>query len=190
MSVLLDVIGSVIIGGTLILMMMTFQLQLQETSQRVLYASSMIEHMDAAASKLNKVFSLAGIGIPVDSICVTAQSSRVVLKTFWDCNSDTLSGARHNIEIKLATTNTQYGRALEITQDGTALEDLGYIMYVESVSFVYYDRNGSVTTTSANVRSADVLLTFRRDSSWRPDRPLRTTIQIKCFLMNSYLQGA
>lgn len=190
MSVLLDVIGSIIIGGMLILMMMTFQLQLQESAARLYYSSSMIDHMDAAATKVNKTFALAGIGIPVDSVCVVAATNRIVFKTFWNCNSDTLSATRHNIEMKIATVANPYGKALIISQDGTPMTDLGYIFYIEAMTLKYYNRDGAVTTQPGSVRSAEILLTFRRDSPWRPNRPLRSNIQIKCFFMNSYLQGA
>ncbi|MDD3097983.1 MAG: hypothetical protein PHU99_09715 [Candidatus Cloacimonetes bacterium] len=145
--------------------------------------------MDTAASKLNHIMAMAGIGVPVDSVCVIADESRLVFRTFWNCESDTLSEDRHLIDIKLGDS-TQHGSILEINQDGTLIEPLGYILYIEDVAFNYYDKNDNQTTTPANVMSAEILLTFRRDSPWRQDQPLRTNIQLKCFFMNSYLQGA
>lgn len=189
MGAILDVLGSVIIGAMLVLMMMTFQLQMQETAGRLHYMGSMIEHMDSAANKLNQTIALAGIGIPSDSLCVVANTSRLVFRTYWDCNSDTLSNTRHLIEIKLADANSGYGRSLQITQDGNPLEELGYIFYIENIVFKYYDKNDTATTAPGAARSAEMLLTFRRDSPWRPDRPLRSNLQVKCFFMNSYLQG-
>jgi hypothetical protein len=190
MGVLLDVLGSIVIGAMLIMMMFTFQIQMQESSQRILYVASMVEHMDMAATKVNKTFALAGIGIPSDSVCVTAGTNRVVFKTFWNCDSDTLSATRNTIEMRIADVANPYGKALIITQNGTPLTDNGYIFYIEAMSIRYYDKNDAVTTTPGLVRSADFLLTFRRDSPWNPNSPLRTNIQVKCFFMNSYLKGA
>ncbi len=172
------------------MMMLTFQMQLQESSSRLMYTSSMIAHMDNAASRVNKAFSLAGVGIPPDSVCVYTGTDRVVFRSYWDSASDTLSQTKHTVEMKIASVENPYGKALIISQDGTPLNDLGTIFYIENMSLIYYDKNGTQTTQPALVRSADVLLTFRRDSPWNPNRPLRSNIQVKCFFMNSYLKGA
>jgi hypothetical protein len=62
-------------------------------------------------------------------------------------------------------------------------------MYIERIRFNYFDLADSLTTDTSEVRSAEVLLTFRRDSPWNPDQPLRSNIQMKSYFMNSYLQG-
>ncbi|NLN34930.1 MAG: hypothetical protein GX157_02855, partial [Candidatus Cloacimonetes bacterium] len=74
MGVLLDVLGSVIIGATLLLMMITFTLQVQETAARIYYTSSMIDHMDNAARNINHIFAMAGVGVAIDDkdICLEA----------------------------------------------------------------------------------------------------------------------
>jgi hypothetical protein len=189
MGALLDVLGSVIIAGMLILMIMTFQLQLQETATRLHYTGSMIEHMDTVSRTLNHTFAMAGIGIPVDSVCVVADTSRVAFRTYWNVASDTLSHTRHLIDIALDESSTEYGRVLLIKQDGSTIEPLGHIMYIENFKINYYDINDALTTSIGEVRSAEILLTFRRDSPWRPNLPLRSNIQLKCYFMNSYLQG-
>lgn len=189
MGVIFDVLGSIVIGGMLILMVMTFQMQLQESAERLMYVGSMIEHMDTACTRVNKLFALAGVGIPVDSVVVVAATNRVVFRTYWNCDSDTLSNVRHLIEFNIANVANPYGKALRITQNGSTLEDIGYIMYVEGMTLRYYDKNDAITTSPGAVRSAEVLLTFRRDSTWRPNRPLRSNIQMRCYFMNSYLQG-
>jgi len=164
-------------------------MQMQETVDRVYHTSSMIDHMDTSANKLNHIFSMAGVGIPVDSVVVVADSSRFVFRTFWNCETDTLSDSRHLVEIKLNDDSTDFGRVLEISQDGSLIEPLGYIMYIEDIKLKYYNKHDVQTTNTGAMRYAEVLLTFRRDSSWRPDQPLRSNLQLKLFLMNSYLQG-
>lgn len=188
MGVMLDVIGSVIIGATLLLMIMTFQLQLQETAGRIYYTSSMIDHMDAAASNVNHIFSMAGVGVPSDSICVAANSSSITFRTYWDCAGDSLSNTQHQIELKLANDGYESGRVLEILQDGNVIMPLGYILYIENMRLNYYNLAGAATTTLKDIMSAEILLTFRRDSPWRPAQPLQSNIQLKCFFMNAYLQ--
>jgi len=188
MSVMLDVIGSVIIGAILIVMIMTFQLQLQETAGRIYYTSSMIDHMDNAASNVNHIFSMAGVGVPSDSICVAANSSSITFRTYWDCAGDSLSNVKHLIDLSLADYGHDSGSVLEIQQDGNLIMPLGNILYIESMHLNYYDQNGAATSNLKDIMCAEVLLTFRRDSPWRPAQPLRSNIQLKCYFMNAYLQ--
>jgi hypothetical protein len=188
MSVMLDVIGSVIIGAILIVMIMTFQLQLQETAGRIYYTSSMIDHMDNAASNVNHIFSMAGVGVPSDSICVAANSSSITFRTYWDCAGDSLSNVKHLIDLSLADYGHDSGSVLEIRQDGNLIMPLGNILYIESMHLNYYDQNGAATSNLKDIMCAEVLLTFRRDSPWRPAQPLRSNIQLKCYFMNAYLQ--
>jgi len=189
MGTLLDVIGSVVIGGALLMMLFTFTAQLQETSQRSLYTATMVDHMDQAAIKINNLFSLAGIGLSADSTCIVADSNKVTFRTYWDYNNNVLTDSPHSIQLKLDTvTHPILGTAIIITQDGTQLTDLGYILYIEYLKFNYYNKWGQVTTNPSAVRSVDVLLTFRRDAPSLVNRPLRTNIQLRCFFMNSYLR--
>jgi hypothetical protein len=53
MGVILDLIGAFVIGGMLILMVMSLQFQLQEAADRAYYLKDMVDHMDQCATKLN-----------------------------------------------------------------------------------------------------------------------------------------
>jgi len=150
----------------------------------------MVEHMDNAATKINAVISLAGIGLPADSACVTATASRLVFRSYWDWNANSLSAARHSLELKIVDLGSPYGKALTLVQDGTVLNDLGYIFYINAISFKYYNKIDQVTTTASTVRAAEVFLTFRRDPPTSGGIPLQTKIQLKCFMMNTYMRGA
>ncbi|MDD3535336.1 MAG: hypothetical protein PHC50_04230 [Candidatus Cloacimonetes bacterium] len=188
MGVLLDVLGSVIIGGTLLLMIMSFNLQMQETSSRIYYTSSMIEHMEEVAQNVNHVFSMAGIGFNKDDqICVTASQTAIKFKTFWNYETDVLDQEPHQIEIRLDTAPTGTGKVLDVIQDGIVYP-LGHILFIEDMKLKYYNKSDAATTVLKDIMSAEVLLTFRRDSPWRPDRPLRSNLQLKCYMMNRYLQ--
>ena len=190
MNVILDLIGSAMIASLLILMMITFQYQIRDQAQRTLYTATMVEHMDNAATKINAVISLAGIGVPADSACVTATSSRLVFRSYWDWNANALSAVRHSLEIKIVDLGSPYGKALTLVQDGTVLNDLGYIFYIDAISFTYYNKLDQVTTTASTVRSAEIFLTFRRDPPATGGVPLQTKIQLKCYMMNTYMRGA
>lgn len=188
MGVLLDVLGSVIIGGTLLLMIMSFNLQIQETSSRIYYTSSMISHMEEVSEKINHVFSMAGIGFTKDDvICVSASQDAIKFKTYWNYSTNKLDQSVHQIEIKLNNTSTGVGKVLDVIQDGVTYP-LGHILFIESMKLNYYNKSDGATTVLKDIMCAEVLLTFRRDSPWRPDRPLRSNIQLKCFFMNRYLQ--
>jgi len=99
MGVMLDVVGGMIIGGTLLLMVMTFQLQLQENAMRLYYTGSMISHMDDVAETINHVFSMVGIGYgkeqvetkPDEIVCVVANENTIKFRTYWDYEKDELS---------------------------------------------------------------------------------------------------
>lgn len=189
MNILIDLLGSAMVGALLIMMMITFQLQLRENAERTLYASAMVEHMDEACRKLNSVVALAGIGMPADSAVTLAATNRMVFRTYWDYAQDVLTAAPHSVEIKLVDSGTEYGQVLTIVQDGNILP-APYIFYIENVSFKYYTKQDQITTTARFVRSAEMLLTFRKDTPAPSNRPLRSMVQIKCFLMNSYMRGA
>ncbi len=189
MGVMLDIIGSIIIGGSLLLMMMTFQLQMQETSSRIYYTGSMIEHMDSVAENINHVFSMVGIGYNIDdNVCELASQSAIRFKTYWNFVDDELDQESHTIEIKLNDTGDEFGKVLNVIQDGSVIHPLGHIMFIESMKLQYFNKNDVATNTLKDIMSAEVLLTFRRDSPWRPEQPLRSNLKLKSYLMNRYLQ--
>jgi hypothetical protein len=128
------------------------------------------------------------VGVPSDSICVAANSSSITFRTYWDCAGDSLSNVKHLIDLSLADYGHDSGSVLEIQQDGNLIMPLGNILYIESMHLNYYDQNGAATSNLKDIMCAEVLLTFRRDSPWRPAQPLRSNIQLKCYFMNAYLQ--
>ncbi len=194
MGVMLDIVGAMIIGGTLLLMVMTFQLQLQENAMRLYYTSSMISHMDEVAETINHVFSMVGIGYGLDqpteqeTVCMVANENTITFRTFWDYEKDDISDDAHTVEIILREAEDGWGRVLNIVQDGEIIFPMGHILFIEDMKLRYYNMNGAITTNRKDIMSAEVLLTFRRESPWKPDQPLRSNLQLKCYFMNRYLQ--
>ncbi len=190
MGSLLDVLGALMIGAMLMLMMISFQFQLQDTASRAMYTANMVDHMDMAAVKINSVIALAGIGYTPGQTVVTAGTNRLVFNSYWNYNSNQITPTPVTIEIGISNTATSVGKTLTIRQNGELLDDLGYILWVEDIAFKYYTKADAITTTAASVRSAEAWLTFRRDPVRPGTPPLRTRLQVKCFFMNAYMRGA
>lgn len=190
MSVIIDLLGSAVVAGVLILMMITFQTQLRDTAQRALYAANMLDHMDNACTTINQTIAMAGVGMEVDSAFVTTESSRLIFRSYWDCQLNKLTDGIHSVLIKLAPNGTQWGKNMVIMQDGVNLNNTGYIFYISDVNFVYYNKDGAVTTTPREVRSVEARLTFRQSSPTGRGGDVISRILIKCYVMNSYLKGA
>jgi hypothetical protein len=190
MNFILDIIGSVIIGSMLLLMMMSFQFQMQEAADRALYMRNMIEHMDVAATKLNSVIALAGVGFTPTAAVTHATPDSLVFQTYWNYQTDQLGLTPITLSIKLSEMPSPYGRALTIRQDGIPLNDLGYIFWVDGLTFKYYDRTDVLTTNRERVRSAEMWLSFFRNPPIMGTQVLRTRLQVKCFFMNAYMRGA
>ncbi len=189
MGALLDVLGALLIGTMLMMMMVSFQYQLQDTAQTATYAANMLDHMDVAAKSINGVIALAGIGMEPVNVVVNANTDSFKFKSYWNYVTNQLINSPVTISIGLETATSGDGKVLVIRQDDTILDPLGYILWVDELSFIYYDINDQITTTAANVRAAEAWLTFKRDAIRPGAEPLRTKLQVKCFLMNAYMRG-
>lgn len=188
------------------IMIFTFTTQLTETTQRAIYTSTMIDYMDQAGTKINALVALAGIGIDEDEVVVVADSTRLVFKTMWSYDNDVLTNAEHTIDLSVEAGMSELGNVIAIKQDDVLLSNpayvsyvdtyvdslkvkyYGYILYVESMKFKYFDKDDAITSTKADIRSAGIELTFKRDSVGLVSRPLRTSLYIRCFFMNSYMR--
>lgn len=190
MNVLLDLLGALIVGTTLLLMMMTFQFQLSDTANRAIFASQMIDHEMEVCSKINSVFAMAGVGMKPDSTVVANDLNRITFRTYWNYNSNSIAATPSSFEMKLATTATGVGKTLIMKQNGETITDAANIFYLEDLAFVYYDKYDVVTADKKLVRSVDVKITLRRDPPRMGGIILRTRVQLRCYFMNCYMRGA
>jgi hypothetical protein len=190
MNIILDILGSVIIGAMLLLMLISFQYKMRESADRYLYMKDMIDHTDKAAEKLNKVIALAGVGFTPAATVSYATTDSLVFNTYWNYETNSLQLDPLTISIKLNTFPSPVGKALVISQNGIPLNDFGYIFWVDDLDFKYYDRLDALTTTAANVRSAELWLSFTRSAPVSGTATLKNRIQVKCFFMNAYMRGA
>lgn len=189
MSALLDILGAMVVGSMLLLMIFNFQYQLQDTAQSVIFVAGMLDHMQEASTRLNNVISMAGIGFTPSNMVTIADSTRLEFRTKWDYTTNAISAIEHRVSMRIAASETALGKALTVTQDGEAIKDLGYIFWIDRLRFRYYDIDDNLTTNPARVRSVDLWLTFRRNAQTLRREPLRTRIQMRCYLMNAYLAG-
>ncbi len=190
MSLIIDLIGAAVICGTLIIMLISFQFQMQEAVDRALYTISMIDVMDQTATKLNSVIALAGVGLSPTTAVKYATQDSLVFYTFWDFQNDTITGSSKTLSIKLSSVPSPYGTAVVIRQDGVPLNDLGYLFWINELQFRYYTKNDALTTTVSAVRSAEVRISFFRNPPRTGGKPIITKLQFKCYFMNAYMQGA
>ena len=190
MSIILDLLGAMVVGTTLLLMMITFQFQFQDTADRAIYAAQMVDHEQMVCNHINKLFAMAGVGMVPDSTVVTAELNRIVFRTYWNYESGSVAGTPSSFEVKLSPTTTGVGKALTITQNGNIISDLGYILWLENLEFIYYDKVEAVTALKTKVRSVDVKVTLKRDPPRMGGLTLRTKVQLRCYFMNCYMRGA
>ena len=196
---ILDILGAVIVGGLLLIMLITFQFQITETAERQMYAATMASHMERASTRLNYVIGLAGLGIedPKQAV-VRADEDVFVFRSYWDFQNDAMgptSGDPNFISLSLRDSNGQLGKAIEIRQgtdanieDDAVLENMGYIFWVDRLGFSYFDIDNNPSTETPAIRAAELRMTFRRPGPMMDSRPLTNRLQLKCFLMNTYLQ--
>ncbi|MDP2173359.1 MAG: hypothetical protein Q8M98_04335 [Candidatus Cloacimonadaceae bacterium] len=189
MSILIDILGAMVIGSMLILMMFSFQYQLSDTTNSAIYMAGMVEHMRTASTRLNGIVALAGIGFLPENTVVVADTNRLEFKTKWDYAGNTISTVENRLVLTLSNVDTPLGKALIVTQNGTQLNDLGYIFWVDRLFFRYYDIDDAITTDPSLVRSADLWLTFRHNAPTLGRQSLHTKLQMRCYFMNAYLAG-
>jgi hypothetical protein len=195
MAVLIDLLGALMIATLLLLMMISFQFQFQNTADRTIFAAQMMTHEQRACRELNNLIALAGVNLPTDSVAVTvADSTRMAFRTYWDYMNNAMTTTANTLSLTLSPSTTDVGKELAILQSASPVYNLGSILWLEHLSFRYYDLAGNslgqVVTGAArrNIYSIDVNMTFKRDPPVIQTTPLRVKIQLRCYLMNRYLR--
>ncbi|MBM4398936.1 MAG: hypothetical protein FJ041_01210 [Candidatus Cloacimonetes bacterium] len=195
MGALLDVLGALMVGTILLLMILSFQMQLRETADRTIYAAHMMTHVQTACKELNSIIALCGVNLPMDSVVVIiADSTKMAFRTYWDYKNNVMTQDANTLSFKLKDSATYVGRELEIIQSASPIYDLGAIFWLDQLKFYYYDINGNflgnVVTgnTRKDIFSLDIGMTFSRQYPYIASPPLKTKVQLKCYLMNRFLR--
>jgi hypothetical protein len=197
MNVLIDLLGALMIATLLLLMMITFQMQLRDTADRTIFAAQMMKHEQNVCKELNNIIALVGVGYSKNDIVVTtATSTHLAFHTFWDYKNNVKTSVANTIDLSLDTLQTDVGKSLNILQSASPVYDLGSILWLDDLSFVYYDTLGvslgsNVTgDTRRNIYSMDIKMTLKRNAPMANATALRTKVQLRCYMMNRYLRYA
>lgn len=192
MNIIFDLIGAAIIGSMLVLMMITFQFSLYDTSDRMLYTMSMTEHMEMAATFLNNTIALAGMGVDPDVAVLYASEDSLVFKTYWDFTTEQPDESVNTISLKLAAAPSPYGTQILVAQNNVALDAMGHIFWVDNLIFRYYDIDDNLVynpqDNTEDIRSTELRMSFFRDPPRVGGTNLGTKLQFKCYFMNAYMQ--
>ncbi|MGC9362780.1 MAG: hypothetical protein ACP5F3_07620, partial [Candidatus Syntrophosphaera sp.] len=171
----------------------------------------MTEHIEESTKQLNYVVGMAGLGIPdPDTSFVVTDEDNFMFKTLWDHEQYQIGEVGNlypqNVSLALYDSGSaDYPKVMQIRSSPPAitdhstlyynsvtdhveiLEPYGFIFWVDDLHFKYYDIDGGETTTPADVRAVELWLTFRRDPPRLGGRDLTNRVQLKCYLMNPYM---
>jgi len=159
-----------------------------------------------------------GIDNP-DNMCVVASDNLFMFKTLWDHVHYQIgqvgSMFPQNVSIALYDNESaQYPKVVEIRSSPPAiinhstlyynsaidhvkvLEPFGFIFWVDDLEFRYYDIDDNLLTGTVDtqvdktkVRAVELLLTFRRDPPRLGGTDLTNRVQLKCYLMNTFMNS-
>lgn len=209
MSVIIDLLGALMIATMLLLMMITFQLQLRDTADRTIFAAQMMTHVQHSCIELNSLIAMAGINMPhstqdsQDSLVVTiARPNKLSFRTWWDFSDSVMTAGPNSVTIEVGPSSP-VGKQLNIIQANNPIYEFRPILWIEDILFIYYDIDGGVLTDAylnnnnestnitnrKKIASINVNLTFKRIPPRVTDvKPLETKIQMRCYLMNRHLK--
>jgi hypothetical protein len=194
MGTLIDLLGALMVASLLMLMMISFQFQLQDTANRTLFAAQMLTHVQLACADLNRLLAFAGTNMNPDSTMVQAETGKLTFRTYWDFKNNVLTTSPRSIQLSLMPAPA-VGKQLKIVQSGAPVYDMGNILWLDDLAFAYYRNDGTQVTTlpasttdKKQIRSVDVKMTFRRDPPKINTTPLITKMQLKVYFMNAFLR--
>jgi len=183
------------IATMLILMMLSFQFQLQDTANRTMFVAQMLAHEQQACVDLNRIILLAGVGMSPDSTMVAADSTSLTFRTYWDFRNNVLTETPRSVSLSLLT-ETGVGKQLHIVQEGTPVFDMGYILWVDRMTFSFFNRDDALvalpltTASLKTIRGVVVNMVFKRNPPKVKSTVLKTKVQLRIYYMNCYLRGA
>ncbi|MEA1971797.1 MAG: hypothetical protein U9N34_00635 [Candidatus Cloacimonadota bacterium] len=138
MNIMLDIVWATIIGGMLLLAMVTSIMDIQAVSTNLIYQTSLAKVTEQRVDMIDYYFGKVGAGVHPDSTTIMTTIDTVFTfraKEFsTDANPSTFSFSQG-----APTTN---GIPVEITKDGNRV--YGPIWLSESMSITYYNRSNAL----------------------------------------------
>ena len=191
MGALLDILGAIIIGGMLLMVLITFNFQLVQTANRNVYAAEMTDRMEAASVRLNYLMGLVGVGMgTADKAVVGMDENKFVFNSCWNFADDSIGTTAYEYTLFYdAEANQNMGGAIVLRQgNNIVIEDMGYILWVDDLKLKYYDMEDDETSTASEVRSVELWISFSRAAPQMDGKTLNNRLQLRCYMMNAYLQ--
>jgi len=147
MNMTLDLLGSAIIGGIILLGIITYQLSINQNSQNIV----LNEVTQISATSLNQAIEsdFNRMGYRVESGSKITQLSTSALVFRGDLNNDGI----------IDTISYSFGKAsqgMEVTRRCSTDPTKSWKLVVASFTYRCFDSLGNVTTTATNVRSVAV----------------------------------
>lgn len=208
MSILIDLLGALMIATLLLLMMITFQLQLRDTADRTIFAAQMMTHVQTSCKELNSLIAMASINIayspsntndPAKLAVTNAKKDRLEFQTWWDFSDSIMTAQANTVTIEIGPSSP-VGKQLNITQAANPIYEFRPILWIDDIQFKYFNINGDSLTYASLIGAQDIqnknaitsietMLTFKRIPPRVTDvKPLTVRVQMRCYLMNRHLK--
>lgn len=171
MNNFLDIIGSSIIGGIILLIILSYNSNVNDASLSQTTTNIVQGNLNSIASELDYSFKKIGFGVSDSVKIITADTSRITFLSDYDNNGtvDTVTYYLSSLDALVNTPNPR-DRLLYrvINTQAPNTSSLG----VTKFRLFYYDKHGTVTTNLAQIRSFKVELfcesTFPLSNNYYP----------------------
>ena len=157
MNTLLDIVGSTIIGGIILLLLLTYNANVSDASISQTTSNIVQSNLNSIASVLDYDFKKIGFGVTDSIKIIGADTSYISFLSDMDNNGkiDTITYFVSNTNALSSTPNPR-DRFLfrTVNTQPPSSSSLGVTVF----RLVYYDKHGNVTTNLASIKSFKVEL--------------------------------
>lgn len=157
MNTFLDIVGSTIIGGIILLTILSYNGNLNEASLSQTTSNIVQSNLNSMSQILDFDFKKIGFGVSDSIKIIIADTSRIVFLSDMDNNGkiDTLAYYLSSIDTLLSTQNPRDRYLFRIMNTQKPLStNLG----ITAFRLWYYDKKGKITTFRSKIRSFKVEL--------------------------------
>jgi hypothetical protein len=195
MGQMIGVVAALVIGGLFLTTMMATLFNMQANSRDIANTVPLHQNAERLSNQLHDVLAMQGLNIKDGTSVVSATTTQFKFKTCWNFDNDSLSTTVDTIRITYDNTPGQLGKKMIVTAQGPSggvrkIGDFESIQWLKDINFVYYDVNGSVTATTANIRSLRLDLSFEKASSTMGKPTIKNKVSLWSYFKNLYLPAS
>lgn len=157
MSSFLDIVGSTIIGGIILLIILTYNSNVNDASISQTTSNIVQSNLNSIATELDFDFKKIGFGVTDSLKIITADTSRISFRADIDNNGkiDTITYYLSDLNALISTPNPRDRFLYRIVNtQAPNSSSLGVIKF----RLFYYDKNGNITGVGSSVKSFKVEL--------------------------------